>query len=617
LVSRPDADCCVASASLASPWQRYLLVSASAAIIVASLYWARALLIPVVLAVLLTFTLGPVVIALQRHGLNRVFSVLIVVTAALLVLSGIGFVVVSQIAALGDDLPNHKEEILRKVVAIREASKGSWLDRFAATVNEVTQTAKGAKPAAGEEPPEPVPVRMESSDFRFLQTAASPALEVLASAGLVLVLVVFMLIQREELRNRLIRLWRNGGLARMTRAFDDAGRRISRYLLMQLLINAGFGLAVFAGLAAIGVPYAALWGFLAAVLRYVPYVGAWVAAAFPLILGIAVFPGWTQPVLVLVLFGVLEVLVSNVVEPRAYGRSIGVSEVALLIAAAFWTWLWGPIGLVLATPLTACLGVLGRHVPHLDFLGVLLSDQPALEPHVTFYQRLLARDEDEAAEVVEEYLATHPLDDVYDQVFVPALTLARENRDREELSSADEQFVATVTREILSEVVSPLRTSAAPDHEPAAAADFGEPVLVFACPARDELDELVLLMAQQLIDPRRCRFEVLSAKILSAEVMERVARQKPALLAIGSLPPEGLAQARYLCKRLRGHFPELKLLVARWGCEKNHDGLRARERLRSAGATHVATTLLQFREQLLPHLQVFSPPPGRGLALTR
>jgi predicted PurR-regulated permease PerM len=603
----------VASTSLSSPWQRYLLVSASAVIVVASLYWARALLIPVVLAILLTFTLGPVVIALQRRGLNRVLSVLVVVTAALLLLSGIGFVVVSQIVALGDDLPNHKEEILRKVVAIREASKGSWLDRFAATVNEVAQTAKGAEP-----PPEgpPVPVRIESSDFRFLQMAASPALEVLAGAGLVLVLVVFMLIQREELRNRLIRLWRNGGLARMTRALDDAGRRISRFLFMQLLINTSFGLAVFAGLLAMGVPYAVLWGFLAAVFRYIPYVGAWVAAAFPLVLSIAVFPDWTQPLLVVALFLVLELFLSNVVEPRAYGKSIGVSEVALLIAAAFWTWLWGPIGLVLATPLTACLLVVGRHVPRLEFLAVLLGDKPALEPHVTFYQRLLARDEDEAADVVEEYLATHAADDVYDRVFVPALVLARENRDRGELSSADEQFVTAAAREILCEVVLPARTSAAEDHGEDTVEEFGEPPLVFACPARDELDELVLLMAQQLLDARRCHFEVLSPKVLTAEVTERVARQKPALVTIGSLPPEGLAQTRYLCKRLRRQFPELKVLVGRWDCE-NHDGVRARERLRSAGATQVATSLLQFREQLLPQVQVVRAAAKLDLASVR
>jgi hypothetical protein len=342
-------------------------------------------------------------------------------------------------------------------------------------------------------------------------------------------------------------------------------------------------------------------------------VGAWVAAAFPLILSIAVFPGWTQPLLVVALFLVLELFLSNVVEPRAYGRSIGVSEVALLIAAAFWTWLWGPIGLVLATPLTACLLVLGRHVPRLEFLAVLLGNQPALEPHVTFYQRLLARDEDEAADVVEEYLGTHPPDDIYDRVFLPALVLARENRDSGELSSADEQFIVTATREILGEVVAPARAPATEDHGEHAVEEFGEPPLVFACPARDELDELVLLMAQQLLESRRCHFEVLSAKVLTAEVMERVARQKPALVAVGSLPPGGLGQTRYLCKRLRRQFPELKLLVARWDCE-NHDGARARERLRSAGATQVATSLLQFREQLLPHVQVVRAAPRPKLA---
>lgn len=578
----------------------------------ALLFWARAVLIPFVLAILFTFTLGPVVIALQRRGLNRVLSVLVTVTAALLMLIGIGFVVFSQVANLGEDLPNHKEEILRKVVAVRESSKGTWLDRFSATVHEVRQTAKGAEEAPASRPGEPVPVKIEPSDFGFLELAASSVLEVLAGAGLVLVLVVFMLIQREELRNRLIRLWKNGGLSRMTRALDDAGRRISRFLLMQLLVNGSFGLVVTIGLAAIGVPYAALWGFLGAVLRYIPYIGAWIAAGFPIILSIAVFPGWTQPLLVIVLYLVLEVFISNVIEPRAYGRSIGVSEVALLLAAAFWTWLWGPIGLVLATPLTACLVVLGRHVPHLEFFSILLGDEPALEPHVAFYQRLLARDEDEAAAVVEEYLGKNPFDQVYDRMLLPALILVRENRERGELSAADEQFIVTATREILSEVVLPMRpTVNAEATETTVAEELGEPAVVLGCPARDELDELVLLMAQQLSDPRRCRFEVLSPKILAGEVMERVQRHRPALIAIGSLPPEGLAQARYLCKRLRAQFPDLRILVGRWDFE-SHDSPQAPERLQSAGATQVASSLLQFRDQLLPQVQVLSKSKADG-----
>jgi predicted PurR-regulated permease PerM len=603
----------VASSSTSSgPVQRYLFVLASIGIVVALLSWARAILIPFVLAILLTFALGPVVIAVQRRGLSRVLSVLVVVTVALLVLSGIAFVVLSEVAKLGEELPNHKEEILRKVVAIREASKGSWIDRLSSTFEEVKQTAKETEKA----PTEPLPVKVETWDYHFLESAVSPALGILAGAGLVLILVIFMLIQREELRNRLIRLWKNGGVSRITRVLDDAGRRISRFLFMQLLINASFGVIVGGGLAIIGVPYPVLWGFLGAVLRYIPYVGAWIAAGLPLILSIAVFPGWLQPLLVVVLYAVLELFISNVIEPRAYGRSIGVSEVALLLAAAFWTWLWGPIGLVLATPLTACLVVLGRHVPQLELLSMLLGDQPALEPHVAFYQRLLARDEDEAADVVEEYLAKNPIDELYDRVLVPALILVREGRERDELSAVDEQFIATATQEILSEVVLPLQPAVADTAETTVAKESSEPVLVLGCPARDELDELVLLMVQQMNDSRRCRFEIVSAKVLTAEVVDRVEQQRPALVAIGSLPPEGLAHARYLCKRLRAQFPELRILVGRWELE-NYDGPKARQRLQSAGATHVANSLLKFREQLLPQVQVFSQGQNHRLAYTR
>ena len=268
---------------------------------------------------------------------------------------------------------------------------------------------KKDEPARVKEKPRQVVVKAEeSSTFWPIPLAVGPMVERFASAGLVIVLVIFMLIQREDLRNRLIRLVGYGRLTFTTRALEEAGQRISRYLLMQTIINSSFGLAVGLALYLIGVPYAVLWGFLAAVLRFIPYVGPFAAAIMPSALSLAVFEGWLWPILVVGIFVALELICNMVLEPLLYAESAGVSGVGLLVAVAFWTWLWGPVGLVLATPLTVCVVVLGKYVPGMDFIGVLMSDQPAMESNISYYQRLLAMDQAEAAEIVEEHLKTHP-----------------------------------------------------------------------------------------------------------------------------------------------------------------------------------------------------------------
>ena len=256
-----------------------------------------------------------------------------------------------------------------------------------------------------------------------------------------MVLVVFMLIQREELRNRLFQLFGQGRLIYTTRAFEEAARSLSRFLLMQLVINAGYGLTLGLGLYLIGVPYPLLWGILSATLRFVPYVGTWVAIGLILLFSVAVTPTWTLPLLLLAFVVVLELSTAYIVEPLFFGHSTGVSPIALVAAAAFWTWFWGPIGLILATPLTACLVVLGRYVPRLEFLGVLLGATSAMDPEFTYYQRLLARDQDEATDVVNAYLRAHRPETVYDAVLVPALVLAKHDRNSGELSPDDESFI--------------------------------------------------------------------------------------------------------------------------------------------------------------------------------
>jgi hypothetical protein len=314
---------------------------------------------------------------------------------------------------------------------------------------------------------------------------------------LVIVLVVFMLIYGEDLRDRMIRLIGHGRLLITTRAIDEASQRISRYLIMQLVINASFGLALGIGLFLIGVPYVLLWGVLAAVLRFIPFVGSWLVAAILLTFSVAVFPGWTQPLLVSALVAALELVSNQVMEPLLYGHSTGISPVALIIAAAFWTWLWGPVGLALSTPLTTCLVVLGKYVPHLEFLDILLGDEGTLDAGMGFYQRLVARDQDEAVAVVEDYLQNHPAETVYDDILVPALVLAKRDRTRGELTTDDEQFIYQVTRDILNDIL-PSQVTQSAGNEITTGEHAGPQVILLGCPARDEADELALHMFAQL-----------------------------------------------------------------------------------------------------------------------
>jgi predicted PurR-regulated permease PerM len=600
----------VAVRDTTSSWQRAFLVLGSIVLIVGALYFAQSVLVPVVLAVLLTFVLNPLVCVLHRHGVHRVLAVILVVALAFAVVGAVGYVVVAQVQNFIADLPNHKDRIAQKLVHIRETGKGAWFDRLNGLIRDVEKEMKTLEDKQTNEPEsgadaeatQPLSVRIETSSLPMLRSVAGSAIEVLVRAGLVIVLVAFMLIKREDLRNRLVRLWGPASLTSMTHALDDAGARISRYLLMQLLVNSGFGVCMAVGLWLIGVPYAVLWGFLGGCLRYIPYVGVWVAALFPLVLSIAVKDGWMPPLEVLGLLLLLELVISNVVEPWVFGRSIGVSEVALLIAVAFWTWLWGPLGLVLSTPLTACLAVMGRYVPSLEFIGVLLCDAPVLEPCTAYYQRLLAHDHDEAADLVEEYARTHNSEEVFDRVLVPALSLARRDRETGELSSEDEELILRVTRELLDEVFlsPPIDQAAAGDH---AEEEVGR-VTIFGCPARDEMDELTLAMLRLLLDPAQGHFKVVSAKILTAEVVLRVRAENAGVVCIGTLPPQNLAHARYLCKRLRSHLPGLKILVGCWGWQG--DRADVEERLKAAGADMVATSLLEARTQVLPLVQALN-----------
>lgn len=581
----------------------YLGRLASLVLTIGVLYFGKIVIVPLAFAVLLTFILTPVVGALQHCGLRRVPAALGAVVLAFVLFGAIGWGVGIQINQLARELPDNKEKIEKKLADLRTSVDGPVTELFE-MYRELR--AEPEKPGGMSKDPatregQVVVVRPEEAPgFEQLGNAVWPVLEPLANAGLVVVLVVFMLIKREDLRNRIISVLGHGHLTGTTRVLVDTAQRISRFLLIQLLVNVAFGGLFGVGLLVLGVPYALVWGFLTAVLRFVPYVGSLFAVAFPLILSFALSPDWGQPVSVLVFFAILEITTANFVEPLLFGNSTGVSPVALLVAAAFWTAIWGPIGLILSTPLTVCLVVLGQHVPRFKFFALLLGDEPALEAHASYYQRLLARDKAEAQQVVDQQLKTSGIEKVCDEVLLPALVLARRDRNRAGLTPDDAAYILDTTKEILNhlETQPPAAPTAGEVSPPEASVneESAPTLLILGYPAHNEAEELSLHMLARLMKPDGYRIEVMSAREFPAEFEARIRDESPVLVLIAIMPPGGLVQARYLCKRLRKRFKKLPLVVGYWSEISDLDRLLVQ--FRAAGASHVATSLMQARLQI-------------------
>ncbi|HXH00744.1 MAG TPA: AI-2E family transporter, partial [Xanthomonadaceae bacterium] len=561
---------------------RTLTMLIGLALVLAFLYLAKPVLIPLTLAILLTFLLTPAVSWLQHRGLPRVPAVGVVTVLALALTASVAWAITHQITSLVDTYPRYESNITAKIAGLRARGRQGLVDKVQAVVERLSaelerEDAPATTPApleTEELKPQSVKIVQDDDVFRLSEvwSVAGPILAPVANTGLVLVLVIFMLIRREDLRDRVLALVGQHQLADTTRAFDDAGGRISRYLLIQLVINTAFGIAIGLGLWAIGVPYAPLWGFFATVLRYIPYLGPWLAALLPLAMSLLISRDWSTALLVLALFGALELTTNMFIEPWLYGRGIGVSQAALLVAVAFWTWFWGPVGLVLASPLTVCLVVLGKHVPFLQFLDTLLGDRPALSPPYRFYQRLLARDQDEAAELAEAQLSTTPLAGVFDDVMLPALALARADVRIDKLGADAQRFMVDASRVIAEELGRQARETAAAAPEPATAEPVTgeEPVTIetapavaslplpklLAVPARDGTDETGIAMLGELIAPLGWQWDAAAAHHMASDVLQLIATQSPDLLCIGSVPPGGLIQTRYLCKRVRQRFPD-------------------------------------------------------------
>jgi predicted PurR-regulated permease PerM len=577
---------------------------------VVALYFGKPVLMPLALATLLAFLLSPVVNGLARTGLRQALAVLLVVALMFSILGGIVWGFGRQLSSLAYQLPNYRQNISEKVADLRSAGSGSALQRVRQTWRELKGELR--KPAAVSHPepqpasasastnvpalePEPVPVVVKGqahASIWDIPTALGPLAEVLATSFLVFALVVFMLLRRRELRNRLVLLFGFRRLPTTTRALDEAAERISRYLLMQTLVNSAYGVAVGVSLYFIGLPFALMWGFAAALLRFIPYIGTWIGAAMPICVSLAVFPGWLHALLVLGIIAILELINNSFLEPLLYGQSAGVSEVALLVAIAFWTWIWGPMGLILATPLTVCLVVLGKYVPGLSLLTLLLGDEAVMESPVEFYQRLLAMDDQEAAEIVQKFGKDHELIDVYDELLLPALIRAKRDYVEDKLSTDHLDFIVNTAGQLISKTAA-AASAAAPARVEAVQEVFGVPV-------EDTIDELIMCMLGHVL-PATLSMRTISAEALTGEVIEHLEHHRPGVVCVGAVAPGADRESRYAAKRILASFPNLPIVLARWGM---HNEKRIRDLSRSTGIAHVTTDLKQARNYLAQLAQI-------------
>jgi predicted PurR-regulated permease PerM len=566
-------------------------------VVVAALYFGREVFIPLALALLLSFTLAPLVSWLRRRGLPRVPAVIAVVLVAFLAIGIFGSVVAGQVAQLAENLPRYQYNIEEKIKSIRSNVAGGGIMRRASDMlRDLSQEISGpdtpapgeAAPASSEEEsePKPLPVEIrapEPAPLEVLRSVIGPLIAPLATGGIVIVFVIFMLLQREDLRDRFIRLAGTSDLHRTTQAISEAGNRVARYLLMQLVVNATYGIPVGVGLWLIGVPNPVLWGMLALVLRFVPYIGPAIAALFPLGLSIAVDPGWSTLLWTAALFIVLELVSNNFVEPWLYGSSTGLSPLAIMTAAIFWTWLWGPIGLLLSTPLTVCLVVLGRHVQQFAFFDVLLGSEPVLDPHESLYQRLLAGDSDEAIERAEEYLEERPLLSFYEDVAIPALALVERDRARGVLDDRQRALVASGAVTLVDDLSEHEDESPSED-EDAVLSDDGdtEPAAPLPAPValgpewqdqpilcaggRGNIDDAASAILAQLFERCGVGVRVVPFDSMGLSAYATLDLSGVRVVCLSFMNPDSLAHARYLVRRLRRRT-DAKILVGFWSMD--------------------------------------------------
>jgi predicted PurR-regulated permease PerM len=586
-----------------TPGLRGLLTLAVGVVVIAALYFGREVFIPLVLAVLLSFVLAPVVSFLRRLRLGRVPSVIVAVLLALSVILGIGAVLGTQVITLAGDLPKYQATVQQKVSGLQEGVLGranALLQRINHQVHDASQKASAAGTTAerstGGETPKAQLVRVQEADPSPLTLAHNilgPIVEPLTTVGIVLVVVVFLLMQREDLRNRLIRLFGSSDLHRTTVAMDDAANRLGTYFLAQLGMNAAFGLLIGVGLWFIGVPSPILWGVFSALMRFVPYIGAFISGLLPVALAAAVDPGWSMVIWTATLFLIAEPLFGHIIEPLLYGHSTGLSPFAVIVSTLFWGFLWGPVGLILATPFTVCLVVLGRHVESLEFFDVLLGDRPPLTPVENFYQRMLAGDPDEARDIGEQMLKERSLSSYYDEVALKGLQLAANDFARGVVTTAQLENIKLSCQGLVEDFENRTDVEPEPDAKNRNPADVpslaerthpkneavpgqappseqrpqawrGEtPVLCIA--GRGPLDEAASTILAQLLRKHGLGARVTPYEAVSRGRIRELDLSGVAMICISYLDISGSpAHLRYLLERLKQRAPSIPILVGLW-----------------------------------------------------
>ena len=618
-------------AAMASP----ILIGAT---LVAILYFGREIFIPIAIALLLSFVLTPLVNRLRRLRLPRLVAVGVSVLLTLGIVAAMATLIGIQAADLAGDIPRYRATIERKIEGLRTSPVGHVTD-YVANIGRALHTggqeqAKEAPkqaaakpepaPGLGQAQPGPNPVLVEVAStqpgpLEMLGTLLSPVLQPLATVGIVFVVLLFVLMQREDLRDRMIRLAGSSDLHRTTGAIDDAAGRLSRYFVVQLALNAAFGVVIGIGLYVIGVPNPVLWAIFSALMRFVPYLGAFLSALLPITLAAAVDPGWNMMIAVAILFLILEPLTGQVFEPIFYGQSTGLSPLAVLVSALFWTWLWGPVGLILSTPLTVCLVVLGRHVEHLEFLDVLFGDRPALTPVQNFYQRLLAGDSEEVLDHAELILQQCSLSSYYDEVVLKALELAARDAARGVLTARQKSAMRTALGELIADLsdrgdaatetageggdgaCSPMPVGPSPEALPQAWTRQGA---VLCISGRGFLDETASAILAQILEKRGIGIRTVPfADAASA----RIGRFEPGaarMACVVSLVLNGEpTHLRRLIARLKERMPGVPVLLGLWLAQNGRSDEPARPNASAPEASAQAASLREAIEAVLAAVQ--------------
>lgn len=549
--------------------------------VTAILYLGKDVLLPLAIALLLTFALAPIVAAMRKLSMPRTLAVILTVLAAFIIIASFAFLVATQVSNLAQNIPTYQANVIEKIHSLKELGAGGGIverltgaaERVGQELQAGTQTAK-----VPDQKPMPVEIVAHESPIDILRNIVVPLISPFSTAGLIIVVVVFMLLEREDLRDRFIRLVGYGDLHKTTEALQDAGKRVGRYLLMQLIINTIYAVPITIGLWLLGIPNALLWGGLMLVLRFVPYIGPAIGMIMPLLLTLAVSPGWMPLVWTAALFIVMELISGNVLEPWLYGSETGLSSLAIIVAAIFWAWLWGPLGLVLSTPLTVCLVVLGRHVSQFEFLGVLLGNEPVLEPHARVYQRLLAGDPYEAADYADDYLEDEYLVTFYDEVAMPALVLGEIDRQRGVMTHEQRVRFATAAGTLVQELEDLAEEeeeengaddeadksdarSGTEDGEDDAGPDLpdGEGRRLLSIGGRGEIDDAAAAMVAQVLEIQGAEAATIGHQAFEPEHFGSLALGEADTVVVTYLNAASLAQARHAVRRLKRRKAKLRV----------------------------------------------------------